>query len=113
MISSGRKGTNSVFICVGDPIKFANNACLKLINTPNERIMTYFNFKILSDDPNLYPVCSHCGSEDVKRDAFAIWNRTTQEWEIENTFDDEWCSCCGGETSMKWIEVSRLSPPTT
>lgn len=45
-------------------------------------------------------VCSNCGSSDVLRDAWASWNTQTQQWELENVFDEAWCDNCAGSTSL-------------
>lgn len=50
--------------------------------------------------PRLRMVCSHCGSEEVKRDAWATWSTETQEWELSDTFDNAYCDDCDGETSI-------------
>ena len=47
-------------------------------------------------------VCSHCGSENVKADAFASWEYDAQRWEVEQTFyKGGWCDDCDGETSIE------------
>ena len=54
-----------------------------------------------------YPVCSHCGSKDVRADAYAAWNKDTQRWEIAGDVFDKGAVCepCGGETNLKWRRV--------
>jgi hypothetical protein len=53
-----------------------------------------------------YPVCSFCGSDNVRADAYAQWNRDRQEWELTTTFDKgAVCEPCGGETSLEWRKV--------
>ena len=43
-------------------------------------------------------VCSTCGSDDVRADAYASWNVDTQEWELSSTFDKgSYCLTCSGE----------------
>lgn len=51
------------------------------------------------------PVCSGCGSEDVRTDAWATWDHEAQEWVLSSTYDDAYCNTCRGETSLKWTEV--------
>lgn len=52
-------------------------------------------------------VCSHCGSEDVKADAYAVWSKTSQEWEVEDTFDKgAWCNDCDGETRINEVPLT-------
>ena len=51
------------------------------------------------------PVCSHCGSENVKVDAYAVWDAETQQWEVSETFDKgAYCQECDGETRVDWRE---------
>lgn len=51
-------------------------------------------------------VCRTCKSEDVLCDAYAAWNTTTQEWEVENTFDKgAYCNVCDGETRLDMVEL--------
>lgn len=54
-----------------------------------------------------YPVCSTCGSEDVRANADTGWNIDTQEWEIVAIFDSTTCEVCGGECSIEWKEVGK------
>jgi len=51
------------------------------------------------------PVCSHCGSDDVRGDCYAAWNVDTQQWEIASDVFDKGAVCepCEGETSLKWV----------
>lgn len=53
-------------------------------------------------------VCSTCGSDDVSRDALAVWSVVDQQWELRTELDNANCERCGGETSL--IEV-ELNPP--
>ena len=52
-------------------------------------------------------VCSHCQSRNVRRDAYAAWNVTTQKWELCAVFDQGYCEDCGGEARL--TEVSLQS----
>jgi hypothetical protein len=52
------------------------------------------------------PICSHCKSDDVLVDAWAVWDEKGQKWELQTTFDKPaHCNECDGETSIEWIEV--------
>jgi len=44
--------------------------------------------------------CSTCHNHDVKRDAWAVWNAATGEWELDNVFDDTFCEACEGQCSI-------------
>ena len=46
-------------------------------------------------------VCSHCGSDEIKVDAFAVWVRENQMWELDSTFGATYCNQCDGESSYR------------
>jgi hypothetical protein len=51
-------------------------------------------------------VCTTCGSDNVVRNADVAWNPKTGEWDkIVAVFDSFDCEDCGGECSIKEIEV--------
>jgi hypothetical protein len=50
-------------------------------------------------------VCSKCGSDDVRRDADAAWNVTTQDWELNAVYDQGYCEICGGEASLEEVKI--------
>lgn len=45
-------------------------------------------------------VCKYCGSDDVKRDAWAEWNPEAQKWVLSSVFDEAFCECCEGSTTL-------------
>ena len=45
-------------------------------------------------------ICKTCGSENVKKDAWAAWDEHKQEWVLDNIFDYEHCETCEGETTI-------------
>ena len=46
------------------------------------------------------PVCSHCGSPDVRTEAWAAWNKVTQNWMVAELLDgNQVCAACGCETT--------------
>jgi hypothetical protein len=52
------------------------------------------------------PVCSECGSDDIKTDAYAIWDAEKQDWVLDTAFEKpSVCEKCGGECSLEWVEV--------
>ena len=57
--------------------------------------------------PKLTYVCSFCGSENVKCDAWVAWSVTARSWEVVDVFDDGWCDECDGEASLKAVEASK------
>lgn len=44
--------------------------------------------------------CMTCGSQNVKRDAWASWDPDIQEWVLEQVFDAGHCDDCDGEASL-------------
>lgn len=44
--------------------------------------------------------CQHCGSTNVKRDAWAVWNPELDMWEIDELFDHAYCEDCDGQTAI-------------
>lgn len=47
------------------------------------------------------PVCSHCGSWEIWKDATACWSIAKQDWVLCDTQEDYTCEECQGETSIK------------
>lgn len=52
--------------------------------------------------PFEYPVCGSCGSDDVRKDAYATWDHGAQKWVILAVYDAEYCATCDGETHLVW-----------
>ena len=51
-------------------------------------------------------VCSHCGSHDVRADAYAEWDVQSQQWELAQTFEKgAFCGKCDGETTVAWAPI--------
>jgi hypothetical protein len=49
-------------------------------------------------------VCERCGGEEVRRDAWAVWDVDGQEWVLGNVFDYAICEsekCDGNETRIE------------
>ncbi len=53
-------------------------------------------------------VCSICGSENVRRDAWATWDVETQSWELATVFQAGFCDDCGGIASLDAIKIDRM-----
>ena len=51
--------------------------------------------------PGVTFVCTCCGSRNVMRDAWAVWDEGTQHWELGSVFDAAFCADCDGETTLK------------
>lgn len=63
-------------------------------------------------DPKMKMVCGRCGSEEVRRDAWAVWDVDQQEWSLQNVFDYAICEseqCDGKETRIEEVPVDDLS----
>ena len=52
-------------------------------------------------------VCAKCGGTDVRRNADTAWSEPDQRWELVALFDSVTCEDCGGECSLKEIELSE------
>jgi hypothetical protein len=52
------------------------------------------------------PVCSSCGSDNVKADAWAVWDVAAQQWTLSETFEKPAiCENCDGECSIEWVQA--------
>lgn len=49
-----------------------------------------------------YPLCAHCGSHNVARDAWAVWDDAAQTWALGPVFDQGFCFDCDGEARRGW-----------
>jgi hypothetical protein len=45
-------------------------------------------------------VCATCGSENVRRDAWAEWDTDSQQWELASIYDHAFCFACDAETHL-------------
>jgi len=54
-------------------------------------------------EPKVKYVCSVCGSDDVRKDAYAEWDVEEQEWVLSSVYDDTVCNDC--EESQRLVEV--------
>jgi hypothetical protein len=59
----------------------------------------------MTQSPKIKIVCSHCGGENVMRDAYAEWDVASQDWVLQNVFDQGYCDDCGGEASLDEVEL--------
>ena len=50
-------------------------------------------------------VCVKCGSDDVRLDAFAMWDKEKQEWVLDSVYDTSWCNSCGSEHDLAFKEI--------
>ena len=58
-------------------------------------------------EPDCFPQCKHCLSEDVIMEGKGIWNSDKQEWEYEEAghFPNVYCTACDDMTKIIWIQL--------
>ena len=54
------------------------------------------------------PVCDICGSDDLVKDAAAVWDREAQAWSLASTYDSTSCQSClrEGDDVEQWIPAA-------
>lgn len=53
-------------------------------------------------------VCKYCGSDDVRKDAWAEWDEDKQEWVLADVYDSfNYCVKCEGETTIQDADIKR------
>ena len=45
-------------------------------------------------------ICKYCGSANIARDASAVWDIATQDWEIRCVYDNTTCDDCGEDANF-------------
>ena len=50
-------------------------------------------------------VCGTCGTENIRRDAWAEWDVANQEWVLGCVFDAGHCEECGGSSNLKEVAI--------
>lgn len=50
-------------------------------------------------------VCANCGSDNVVTDAWVSWDIDSQQWVIDDIFDNDYCKSCEGETTIQDEEI--------
>jgi hypothetical protein len=53
-------------------------------------------------------VCPDCNGTNVWSDANAAWDEATQQWELLNTFDAEYCDDCQKDVNLKTVPADPL-----
>lgn len=56
-------------------------------------------------------VCKHCGSDDIRRDAWVRWNPHHAAWEAAEIFDHAHCHHCDGQTTLVEKDAPAPTPP--
>ena len=49
------------------------------------------------------PVCDHCGSSDIRIEAYVEWNASKQDWKLKEVTDNIVCNDCGKDCKPKWV----------
>lgn len=56
-------------------------------------------------------ICANCGSDNVRKDAYAYWDKTRQEWVLHGVFDNNVCESCGDDdATLEEAEVTVGTP---
>ena len=50
-------------------------------------------------------VCNDCGSDDIRKDAWGIWDIEIQGWELDTTYDNYHCENCEGECGVTEVII--------
>lgn len=50
-------------------------------------------------------VCTICGSDDVRRDAWAEWDLEKQDWILGTVFDAGHCEKCEENSTLGEVEI--------
>lgn len=56
-------------------------------------------------------VCSGCGSEQIARDAVAVWSIPKQDWVLQGVHDSCWCDSCGGSEPVLVEDAPIMALP--
>lgn len=50
------------------------------------------------------PRCTNCGSVDILRDAWAVWDVDTQQWVLHSCYDAYRCETCDAQSKrVDWL----------
>ena len=62
--------------------------------------------------PDRKPVCDICGSDDLVKDAAAVWDREAQDWSLSSTYDSTTCQTClrEGDDMEHWVDAGQPVP---
>ena len=52
----------------------------------------------------LHLICSHCGSDNVRADAYASWSSEEGDWVLHSVYDARFCENCEREVSLLEID---------
>lgn len=49
-------------------------------------------------------ICSRCGSDNVRADAYAAWDSEQSDWVLHSVYDARICENCEGPTTLSEID---------
>lgn len=49
------------------------------------------------------PKCDHCGSSDIRVEAYVTWSAAKQNWEIKELTENQICNECGRGCKARWV----------
>ena len=52
-------------------------------------------------------VCTECGCDEIKCDAWATWDEYKQRWILDDTFDMTYCPDCDGTCTTREVEINE------
>lgn len=61
----------------------------------------------MSENVKVQIVCAYCGSEEVKRDAWAEWDVEKQDWVLSSVYDHTYCEVCDGDTTLSEVALDE------
>lgn len=68
--------------------------------------MTQTMSAALDRPPPQQPVCSKCGSDNVRADAYADFDVETQSWNLIEAYDkNAYCCDCDSYMTLTWVAV--------
>ena len=50
-------------------------------------------------------ICRTCGSNNVRHDAWVVWNVDTQRMQIFEVYDNTWCDDCEAECTVDEVPI--------
>lgn len=52
-------------------------------------------------------VCERCGSDNIRLDAWTVWDIEKQEWVLDNVFGDAYCINCEDICYIKDVSIEE------
>ncbi len=54
-------------------------------------------------------ICTTCKGDDVRVDAYAMWDVDSQSFALTTTFKGSVCEDCGGKCSTEWVPADPVT----